>query len=122
MYDQKFPLILPLNDASATLELTGGKGASLARLATAGLSVPPGFHVTTAAYRCFVNENGLQEKILAAVASVSADQPATFDEASWQIKILFENSVMPEEVNRAIRKAYAQLGGDKTLKMLPFTQ
>ena len=77
--DQKFPLILPLNDASATLELTGGKGASLARLAAAGLSVPPGFHVTTVAYRCFVNENGLQEKLLTTVASVSGDQPATFD-------------------------------------------
>ena len=112
--DQKFPLILPLNDASATLELTGGKGASLARLAAAGLSVPPGFHVTTVAYRCFVNENGLQEKLLTTVASVSADQPATFDEASRQIKILFENSVMPEEVNRAICQAYAGLGGGKT--------
>lgn len=79
--DQKLPFVLPLNDATATLELTGGKGASLACLAAEGLPVPPGFHVTTTAYRCFVNENGLQEKIIAAVASVSADQPATFDEA-----------------------------------------
>lgn len=114
MDNQKFPLILSLNDASATLELTGGKGASLARLAAAGLSVPPGFHVTTAAYSRFVNENGLQEKILAAVTSVSADQPVTFDEASRQIKILFENSVMPVEVDRVIRQAYARLGGGKT--------
>ncbi|HWQ42702.1 MAG TPA: PEP/pyruvate-binding domain-containing protein [Desulfosporosinus sp.] len=111
--DQKSPLILPLNDTSATLELTGGKGASLARLAAAGLPVPPGFHVTTTAYRCFVNENELQEKILAAVASVSADQPATFAEASRQIEILFANSVMPEAVNRGIRQAYALLGGGK---------
>ena len=47
-------LILALDDASATLELVGGKGASLARLVAAGLPVPPGFHVTTTAYRRFV--------------------------------------------------------------------
>ena len=43
--------ILPLSDTSAGLPQVGGKGASLARLAAAGLPVPDGFHVTTAAYR-----------------------------------------------------------------------
>jgi hypothetical protein len=45
------PFVLALNDPAATLEQAGGKGASLARLAAADLPVPPGFHVTTAAYR-----------------------------------------------------------------------
>jgi pyruvate,water dikinase len=53
--------ILPLSDASAGLSQVGGKGASLARLAAAGLPVPPGFHITTEAYRRFVTEHGLQE-------------------------------------------------------------
>ena len=69
--EQGIPLVLALDDASATLEQVGGKGASLARMAAAGLPVPPGFHITTAAYRRFVTENGLQEKILAAVSGVS---------------------------------------------------
>ncbi len=43
--------ILPLSDVSAGLSQVGGKGASLARLAAAGLPVPPGFHITAAAYR-----------------------------------------------------------------------
>ncbi|TMB75559.1 MAG: hypothetical protein E6J48_15000, partial [Chloroflexi bacterium] len=64
--EQDIPLVLVLDDASATLEEVGGKGASLARMAAAGLPVPPGFHITTAAYRRFVTENGLQEQILAA--------------------------------------------------------
>ncbi|MDR3584744.1 MAG: PEP/pyruvate-binding domain-containing protein [Desulfosporosinus sp.] len=115
MSDKKtFPLVLPLNDASVTLEQVGGKGASLARLVAAGLPVPSGFQVTTSAYRCFVNENGLQEKIMAAVATVTADHPDTFDNASRLIESLFANSVMPEGVNRAIRQAYAQLGEGKT--------
>jgi phosphoenolpyruvate synthase/pyruvate phosphate dikinase len=51
--------ILPLSDVSARLPQVGGKGASLARMAAAGLPVPAGFHVTTAAYRRFVTEHGL---------------------------------------------------------------
>jgi rifampicin phosphotransferase len=100
------PLVLALDDASATLEQVGGKGASLARMAAAGLPVPPGFHITTAAYRRFVTENGLQEEILAAVAPVAADQPATLEEASRKIGQLFARSVMPDDIAGAIRQAY----------------
>src|SRR5258708_20519868 len=83
--EPSIPLVLPLDDASATLEQVGGKGASLARMAAAGLPVPPGFHITTAAYRRFVTENGLQEEILAAVSPVVADQPAALAEPSTPI-------------------------------------
>jgi pyruvate,water dikinase len=48
---QASPLILKLDSPDATLELVGGKGASLARMAAAGLPVPPGFQITTHAYR-----------------------------------------------------------------------
>ncbi|MBC6449824.1 PEP/pyruvate-binding domain-containing protein [Actinokineospora xionganensis] len=51
-------LILPLDDPAADLATVGGKGASLARLARAGQPVPPGFHVTTSAYRAFVAAGG----------------------------------------------------------------
>ena len=104
--------ILPLSDASAQLSEVGGKGASLARMAAAGLPVPPGFHITTAAYRRFVRENRLQEQILAAVSAVTPDQPATLEEASRQIGRLFAQSAMPDDIAEAIRRAYAALGGD----------
>ncbi len=110
--EQYSPFILALNDASATLEQVGGKGASLARMAAAGLPVPPGFHITTAAYRRFVTENRLQEQILAAVSAVTPDQPATLEEASRQIGRLFAQSAMPDNIAEAIRRAYAELGGD----------
>jgi phosphohistidine swiveling domain-containing protein len=110
--EQYPPFILALNDASATLEQVGGKGASLARMAAAGLPVPPGFHITTAAYRRFVTENRLQEQILAAVSAVTSDQPATLEEASRQIGRLFAQSAMPNNIAEAIRRAYTELGGD----------
>jgi phosphoenolpyruvate synthase/pyruvate phosphate dikinase len=82
---QGIAFVVALDDASATLEQVGGKGASLARMAAAGLPVPPGFHITTAAYRRFITENGLQEQILSAVSTVTAVQPATLEEASRKI-------------------------------------
>lgn len=105
------PLVLPLDDDAATLEQAGGKGASLARLSANGLPVPPGFHITTAAYRNFVAANGLQEKILAAVSTVNVDQPATFGEAASKIAALFAQNPMPEEIAQTIRQAYARLDG-----------
>src|SRR5215469_2505543 len=108
--EEAIPWVLALDDDSATLEQVGGKGASLARMAAAGLPVPPGFHITTAAYRRFVTENGLQEEILAAVSTVSADDPATLEKASRQIGELFAKSVIPDDIAGVIRRAYAELG------------
>jgi len=53
------PLTLPLSDLQTNIEVVGGKGMSLAGLASAGLPVPGGFHVTTEAYRQFVRETSL---------------------------------------------------------------
>src|SRR6266496_5377495 len=105
------PFVLALDDASARLSLVGGKGASLARMAAAGLPVPAGFHITTAAYRRFVAANELQRAILAAVAATKADDPATLEEAARQIGRLFAQSAMPDEIAEAIGLAYAALGG-----------
>src|SRR4051812_33420490 len=105
------PLVIALADTSATLEEVGGKGASLARLATAGLPVPAGFHITTDAYRRFVAENGLQERILAAVSTVNADQPAQLEAAAQQIEQLFAQGTMPTEIAAMIRQGYDELGG-----------
>jgi len=106
----KSDFIVPLSDASAALSQVGGKGASLARLAIAGLPVPDGFHVTTAAYRRFVVKHELQEQILAAVSNAAPDQPAVLEEASSRIGQLFAQSTMPEDIAEAIRRAYDDLG------------
>jgi len=107
---QPLPLILNLDSPQATLELVGGKGASLARMAAAGLSVPPGFHVTTAAYRRYVDENHIGDKILALAAQ--ADAPSMHEEASAQIQSLIEDGTIPGDIAVAIRRHYAALGAD----------
>jgi rifampicin phosphotransferase len=95
-------LVLPLSDPAADLARVGGKGSSLAKLASAGLPVPPGFHVTTAAYRAFVERNALQAGILEAIR----DEP---EKAAKRISDLFQAHAMPEETATAIRESYARM-------------
>src|SRR5512137_3051353 len=102
-------LVLPLSDAQASLEMVGGKGMSLGKLARAGLPVPEGFHVTTAAYRQFVEVNELQPRILQALKDVDSTQPATFEAASQAIGGLFAAAHIPEEIGKAIRTSYENL-------------
>ena len=103
--------VLPLADPGANLTTVGGKGASLVRLVAAGLPVPGGFHVTTAAYQEFVDANFLQADILAAVAPADPGQPVTLDAAASKIGERFRQATMPPAVASAIARAYANLGG-----------
>ncbi len=102
--------ILRLNHPEATLEEVGGKGASLARLANAGLPVPDGFHITTAAYRRFVQDNDLQPAIEEALRDTDVAQPASLEAASKAIRLRFLQAQLPAEVADAIERSYRQLG------------
>jgi pyruvate,water dikinase len=61
------PRVLPLASVGADdLPAVGGKGANLGELVAAGLPVPPGFVVTTAAYRAHASAAGLDPAAAAA--------------------------------------------------------
>ena len=105
--------VLPLADPGATLETVGGKGASLARLVAAGLPVPGGFHVTTAAYWRFVADNELQSRIETALKQVDVSQPATLESTSQAIGELFAAAQTPPDVASDIALAYASLSGER---------
>jgi pyruvate,water dikinase len=108
------PFILNLDSPQATLERVGGKGASLARMAAAGLPVPPGFHITTNAYRHYVDENHLGDRILSAAAQAQAqvNDPAALDRASEQIQSLIAQGTIPGDIAETIRRSYSELGAD----------
>ena len=82
--------VLSLASLEADLNAVGGKGAALARMAAAGLPVPEGFYLTTAAYRTFVAANHLEAMIRVALDAVDVDQPSTLDRASEQIRRDFD--------------------------------
>ncbi|MGS2648560.1 PEP/pyruvate-binding domain-containing protein [Streptosporangium sp. LJ11] len=89
---------LALADPRTELANVGGKGESLARLARAGLPVPPGFHVTTTAYRAFVTHHDLRDRILSSDAAEAA--------------ALFAAHEVPQGIADDIRAAYRELGDE----------
>jgi pyruvate,water dikinase len=89
--------------------LAGGKGANLGEMLRAGLPVPPGFIVTTAAYRHFVAANLLQAQIEHLAQVAPADDMTALSGAANAIGDLFARGMMPPEIAGAIREAYATL-------------
>ena len=92
------------------LDRGGGKGANLGELISVGLPVPPGFCVTTAAYRRVVAETGLDEAIDEALRDVRDEDLASADAASAGIGALFEDLPLPDDLAEAILAAYRSLG------------
>ncbi|HET7090413.1 MAG TPA: PEP/pyruvate-binding domain-containing protein, partial [Anaerolineae bacterium] len=97
--------ILPFSSPDATLAVVGGKGANLSRMSRASFPVPPGFLITTTAYRAFLRANDLHAQIVA----LASDKTKMVEEASTAIRQLFEQGRIPPEVATAVQHAYAGL-------------
>jgi phosphoenolpyruvate synthase/pyruvate phosphate dikinase len=87
----------------------GGKGAGLGELVRAGLPVPPGFLVNTAAYELFVRDNLLAGPIQDHAALPSSAGTKDYEEASARIRGLFTGGIVPEAVAAELRDAYRGL-------------
>ncbi|MBS1673934.1 MAG: PEP/pyruvate-binding domain-containing protein [Actinobacteria bacterium] len=92
-----------------TIENLGGKCASLVHLTGAGLPVPPGFAVTTAAYTAFVELTGLADEIDELLTGIDAEDVAGVDEISARIRDAFLSREVPEAVAAEFSRAYAAL-------------
>jgi phosphohistidine swiveling domain-containing protein len=102
--------ILALDANELTLDVAGGKGANLARLARAGFPVPGGFVVTTGAYRAYVAANDLDSFLQAETEALAADDPAALEAVSQAIRARFSAGTLPAELATALAEAYAALG------------
>ena len=91
------------------IEQAGGKGANLGELTRAGLPVPPGFVILTDAYRGYIAEHQLADKIVGLAGPT--DDPAGYESASEQIRALFAEEVS-DSLRAEIADEYAALGGD----------
>jgi hypothetical protein len=81
-------------------------------MATAGFAVPGGFLVTTDAYRQFVSENDLQSRILELARPQLKDGSMSFQEASENIRQLFTEVELSQELVAAITETYGALPDD----------
>lgn len=103
-------MILWLDDpAAARNPILGGKFSSLGDSTAAGLPVPPGFGITTCAYRAFMAETGLQEDA-ARVRRICADLPP--EKITAQTRDLVTGILtrpLPPALEAEVRAAYAEL-------------
>ncbi len=95
----------------AMLPAVGGKAANLGELASAGLPVPPGFCLTTAAYRLALSAIGLQE-VIAALKAVGTADLDQLNGLATRARSLVLDAGVPAAVGQAVRSAYQQLGGN----------
>ena len=101
--------IIPLDAGDADIEIVGGKGRSLVRLVGAGYPVPPGFVVASAAYRGFVAAHGLENRILELARPAVVDGMVSFEGASTDIRRLFDEADLAEELVDLVGRAYTGL-------------
>ena len=99
------------SDASCEdVSLSGGKGASLSRMARAGLPVPPGFVVCTTAFRHFLAAHQLEGRLHALLGQVDATRERDLRAVSATIRHLILELPMPEPLATSIAAAYRALG------------
>ncbi|MCF3653759.1 MAG: phosphoenolpyruvate synthase [Aigarchaeota archaeon] len=100
------------------IPLVGGKCANLGEMINAGIPVPPGFAVTAYAYKRFIEETGIAQKIYDILDETITDprNPTQYEEASRKIRSLIESTPIPKDIRDAIVEAYRELSRRVGLK------
>ncbi|EFL50220.1 pyruvate phosphate dikinase PEP/pyruvate-binding [Solidesulfovibrio fructosivorans JJ]] len=112
-------LVIPMTEVTGDMvDQVGGKSANLGELAgKVGLPSPPGFAVTTAAFRSFFEEAGLFETVASIRLGIAPDDPASMAAAAEDIQAAILRAKLPEAASREIDAAVAAAtGGDATVR------
>ncbi|HNT40495.1 MAG TPA: phosphoenolpyruvate synthase, partial [Rubrivivax sp.] len=110
-------LVVPFEQLRMTdVERVGGKNASLgemiSQLAGTGVRVPGGFATTAYAYRQFLQQDGLAERIAARLAGLDIDDVRALAEAGAQIRGWIDEAPLPPSLEQAIRAQFEALEAD----------
>jgi pyruvate,water dikinase len=91
--------------------LVGGKCANLGEMINAGIPVPPGFAISAYAYKLFLEETGIANKVYSIIKETIKDpnDPKQYEEASAKIRQLIESTPIPSSIEKAIREYYKML-------------
>jgi pyruvate, water dikinase len=107
--------------ADITIEdvpLVGGKNASLGEmvreLAGKGVKVPDGFAITAEAFRHFIREAGIDERIRTTLADLDTHDMANLSERGQSVRQAILNATLPADLQELITTAYRELQGSST--------
>lgn len=88
----------------------GGKNASLgellSQLSGAGIRVPDGFATTAEAFRLFLKENALEERITARLEGLDVEDVQALAAAGRDIRAMIRQAPLPEALESEIRAFY----------------
>src|ERR1700724_3599056 len=109
------PYIIPFEQLkNKDVELVGGKNASIGEmisaLATLGVSVPGGFATTSHAYRDFLAQNGLDERIRSALAALDVDDVERLAVVGAQIRGWMLGTPFPKRLHEEIFESWRKMG------------
>ncbi|MBQ9024985.1 MAG: phosphoenolpyruvate synthase [Methanobrevibacter sp.] len=104
MYVQKFE---DLNKSD--IAIAGGKGANLGELTQAGIPVPPGFVVTAETYQKFMEDTGINDKVLDILDKIDINDTKALQAAAEEIKAIIIETPIPDDMIMFIKEAYNQL-------------
>ena len=92
----------------------GGKNASLGELigglSEAGVRVPDGFATDAEAYRRFLQQNGLADKIRKTISTLDINDTKALTAAAATIRDDIMKTPLPADMEAEIREAYKQMG------------
>ncbi|MEN6610521.1 MAG: phosphoenolpyruvate synthase [Methanoregulaceae archaeon] len=89
---------------------TGGKGASLGEMASIGLPVPKAFVVTAQAFRRFLVETGLEDRLFKNLDKLNVEDNAALEKAAAAAKDLVMKAKIPAGMQEDIKTAYKKMG------------
>ncbi|MCC7258235.1 MAG: phosphoenolpyruvate synthase [Gammaproteobacteria bacterium] len=100
----------------ADLESVGGKNASLgemiANLSRLGVRVPGGFATTACAYRDFLAQNGLDQRIRAALDGLDVDDVAKLTAVGQQVRAWIMATPLPPRLTREVSEAWSTMAAE----------
>ncbi|MGB5491399.1 MAG: phosphoenolpyruvate synthase [Woeseiaceae bacterium] len=114
------PYVIKLEELGMEdVELVGGKNASLGEmignLSELGVSVPGGFATTSAAYRDFLANDGLDKKINALLEKLDVDNIAALKDAGSTIRNWILETPLPDRLMDAVKTSWDEMRGGKDI-------
>ena len=114
------PLVLSFDELDLEMaDMVGGKNAGLGEVKNRiGLPVPPGFAISSYAYKSFLDYNHLAERITALLGRWSMEDLDTLAQVSEELKAMVHAAQVPPDLEEAMRQGYERLAAQTVVRPL----
>jgi len=89
-----------------SIGVAGGKGANLGEMWNAKLPIPPGFMVTAQAYKKFIEDAQIQDKILGLLKDLDIEDTDKLQQTAKEIQNIIVNADMPVDISGRIDREH----------------